>query len=209
MLRLLLVRHGETDWNATGRYQGQSDIPLNATGQRQARAVARRLATERLDGIYASDLLRAWATAEAIAEPHDLTVKPDARLREMSYGNWQGLTYRQIAEQAPEALAGWNADRVHRAPPGGESLGDLAARVRNSLDGILVAHSEGTVALVSHGGTVRMILCVLLCHPPAFYWQFEMDNTAISEIELQDRGPVVIRWNDAHHLRDGHRQSVF
>jgi alpha-ribazole phosphatase len=209
MLRLLLVRHGETEWNATGRYQGQTDIPLNAAGHRQAKAVAERLAAERIDAIYASDLLRAWATAEAIAEPHDVEPRPDARLREMNYGDWQGLTYQQIAEQAPEALAAWNADRVHRTPPGGESLADLATRAESLLAEIRAAHLEGTVAVVSHGGTVRMILCVLLGHPPASYWQFEMDNTGVSEIELQDRGPVVIRWNDVQHLKDNHRQTVF
>jgi alpha-ribazole phosphatase len=209
VLRLLLVRHGETDWNATGRYQGQCDIPLNAAGRWQAKAVADRLAADRLDAIYASDLLRAWETAQAIAEPHALKVRADARLREMSYGEWQGLTYREIAEQAPEALAAWNADRVHTTPPGGESLADLAGRARRVLDEIRQAHTKGTVALVSHGGTVRMLLCVLVGHPPGLYWQFEVDNTGLGEIEIQDRGPVVIRWNDAQHLRNGHRQSVF
>jgi alpha-ribazole phosphatase len=209
MLRLLLVRHGETDWNATGRYQGQTDIPLNAAGRWQAKAVADRLAAERLDAVYASDLLRAWETAVAIAAPHGLEVRADMRLREMSYGDWQGLTYRQIEEQAPAALAAWNADRVHTTPPGGESLAALAGRAKDVVDEIRATHPEGTVALVSHGGTVRMILCVLVGHPPGLYWQFEMDNTGISEIELQDRGPVVIRWNEAQHLRDGHRQSVF
>lgn len=209
MLRLLLVRHGETDWNATGRYQGQNDIPLNAIGERQAKAVAERLAAERLDAVYASDLLRAWETAQAIADPHGLEVRADVRLREMNYGDWQGLTYREIVEQAPEALAAWNADRLHNTPPGGESLLELAYRTQSVMDEIRATHPEGTVALASHGGTVRMILCVLLERSPASYWQFEMDNTAVSEIEFQDRGPVIIRWNDTQHLRDGHRQSVF
>jgi broad specificity phosphatase PhoE len=77
------------------------------------------------------------------------------------------------------------------------------------LDEVRLRYVDQTVVLVSHGGTVRLVLCLLLGHPLSAYWQFEVDNTAIAEIELQDRGPVLIRWNDTHHLTDGHRQSVF
>lgn len=203
MLRLILIRHGVTEWNATGRYQGQTDIPLNAEGRRQAAAVAQRLAQIPVDAVYTSDLCRAAETARAIAAPHGLEARQDPRLREMNFGVWQGLSYQQIAEQAPEALAAWNADRVHLAPPGGESLAKLAARTLDSLAEIQAAYPEGTVIVVSHGGTVRVILCGLLGHPLATYWQFEVYNTAVSEIELRDRGPVVVRWNDAHHLYNG------
>jgi len=209
LLRLLLVRHGETAWNATGRFQGQMDIDLNDAGQRQAFAVAERLASEEIHAIYASDLRRACDTAAALAARHPMAVQVDPRLREIDFGAWQGLTYAQMQEQDPEGLAAWNADRENRCPPGGESLSQVANRLSLLLDEIRLQYADHTVVLVSHGGTVRLVLCLLLGHPLSAYWQFEVDNTAIAEIELQDRGPVLIRWNDTHHLTDGHRQSVF
>ncbi|MBN1249947.1 MAG: alpha-ribazole phosphatase [Anaerolineae bacterium] len=209
MLRLLLVRHGETDWNASGRYQGQMDIPLNAAGLEQAGILAERLRSYPIHAIYASDLDRAWQTARAVAKAQGLEPRREPRLRELSFGDWQGLTYQQIGELDPEALAAWNRDRVSCRPPGGESLGAMAARVDDLLDEIRQIYQDGTVALVSHGGTIRIVLCVLLGHPLAAYWQFEVDNTAIAEIEWRSLGPVVVRWNDAYHLKDLRRQDVF
>lgn len=209
MLRLLLLRHGETDWNASGRYQGQQDIPLNAAGRRQAADLARRLADRPLRAIHSSELARAWETALAVGEVQGAEVHAEPRLRELGFGAWEGLTYRQIGERDPEGLARWNADRVNLAPPDGESLGAMAHRLCELIAEIRSAYDEGTIALVSHGGTIRIILCLLLGHPLAAYWQFEVDNTAIAEIEFRELGPVLVRWNDAHHLIDGHRQGVF
>ena len=209
MLRLLLVRHGETDWNASGRYQGQMDVPLNAAGHEQADILARRLAAYPISAIYTSDLARAWQTAQVIGKVCALEVHPEPRLRELSFGEWQGLTYQQIGQRDPDGLARWSSDRVNLSPPGGEGLGEMATRVQDFLSQIRSEHQEGTVALVSHGGTIRIVLCVLLGLPLASYWQFEVDNTAIAEIEWRSLGPVVVRWNDAHHLKDLHRQDVF
>ncbi|MCU0520024.1 MAG: alpha-ribazole phosphatase [Anaerolineae bacterium] len=215
MLRLLLIRHGETDWNASGRYQGQMDIPLNEAGIRQAEILGRRLRNESsgrhapIAALYASDLARARQTAEVVGAACGLASQPEPRLRELSFGEWQGLTYQEIGERDPEALASWNRDRVNGRPPGGESLGAMAARVRGFLDEVCRDYKDGKVALVSHGGTIRIILCVLLGHPLAAYWQFEVDNTAMAEIEFRTLGPVIVRWNDAHHLRELHRQDVF
>lgn len=209
MFRLLLIRHGETEWNASGRYQGQLNTSLNEQGRQQAIAMADHLASVPISAIYASDLNRAWETAMALAAHQNVSATPDPRLRELNFGAWQGLTYREIAERDPERLAFWNADRVGRTPPGGESLGALADRLRDLIDEIRGVHTDGNVALVSHGGTIRVILCVLLGHPLAKYWQFEVDNTAVAEIEWRELGPVVVRWNDASHLANTHRQDVF
>lgn len=209
MFRLLLVRHGETAWNASRRYQGQEDVRLNDAGREQAAAAARRLGSADLQVIYTSDLRRAAETARVIAQPHGLEVHEDARLRELNFGVWQGLTYQQIADQDPRRLARWNADRVNRTPPEGESLAQMAARLREFLDEVRAQHPDDTVTVVSHGGTIRVILCLLLDHPLGAYWQFEVDNTAIAEIEWRSLGPVVVRWNDAHHLTESNRLSVF
>jgi alpha-ribazole phosphatase len=214
VIRLLLVRHGETEWNTDGRWQGQMDVPLNGVGREQAAAVAERLASEAIDAIYASDLSRAYDTALAVAVPHDIPVQADPRLREINLGDWQGLTYAEMASQYPDAVAHWNADRINRAAPGGESLRVVGERLSALLSDIQRDHggAEGngdpTVVLVTHGGTARLILCTLIACPLDRYWRFEFDNTALAEIELQDRGPVLICWNDTHHLTNGHRMSV-
>jgi alpha-ribazole phosphatase len=199
-LRLFLVRHGETAWNAEGRFQGQTDVPLSAVGLAQAEAIAARLATTPLDAIYASDLSRAAETAQAIARPHALAVRCDPRWREMSFGEWHGLTYPQMEAAFPETVAWWNADRVHRAAPGGETLTQLAARVQAGLDDVRRDHSAQTVLIASHGGAIRALLCVLLHKSLSEYWQFALGNTSLTEVEFQRMGPVLNRLNDMQHL---------
>ncbi|MBN2002341.1 MAG: alpha-ribazole phosphatase [Anaerolineae bacterium] len=199
-LRLFLVRHGETIWNAAGRYQGHVDVPLSEVGRAQAEALARRLAGEHLDAIYASDLSRAHETAKAIAAQHDLPVSLDLRLREMSFGKWEGMTFAQMEDEFPDEVAWWNADRLNRAPPGGETLGDGTARIQSVLDDVVRRHQDQTVVLVAHGGPLKLLLCLLLNKPPREFWQFRMDNTALSEIEWYHLGPRIRRLNDTYHL---------
>ena len=201
MRRLLLVRHGETTWNTTGRYQGQTDVPLNDVGRQQAAAIAERLAAETIDAIYASDLIRAYETAQAIAKPHKLNVQADPRLREFSFGEWHGLTYAQMTARFPEQVAWWNADRLHRAPPGGETLAQVAVRLQAALDDIPHNHPDQTVLLVAHGGPIRVLLCLLLNKSPREFWQFDVGNTALTEFVFHDIGPRLTRFNDTHHLR--------
>ena len=202
MQRLLLVRHGETTWNASRRYQGHADVPLNEVGRMQARAVAQRLATEHLDAIYSSDLARAWETAEAIALHHKLPVHADPRLREMSFGEWQGMTYAEMEERFPEQVAWWDADRLNRAAPGGETLAQVTARLQSVLDDACHNHPHQTVLFVAHGGPIRLLLCLLLNKSPSEFWQFEVSNTSLSEIVWRPAGPRLYLWNDTHHLRE-------
>ena len=130
MIKLILVRHGETDWNAQRRYQGQSDVPLNDAGQRQAAALAQRLEGVDISAIYSSDLRRARQTATAIASLHPLPVRDEPRLKEISFGRWEGLTYGEIQERWPEEMAAWFADPIRVTPPGGERLAQVAERLR-------------------------------------------------------------------------------
>jgi len=148
--RLLLARHGETDWNRLGRWQGQADIPLNSTGREQAIALAARLRKESLAAIYSSTLRRAVETAQEVAALHRMNVCRDARFNELKLGAWEGLTRREIAARDPELLAAWEADRLSTRPPGGEGVEELEQRVLAALREIALAYPGETVCLIGH-----------------------------------------------------------
>jgi len=154
---LFLVRHGETDWNAAGRWQGQTDVPLNARGREQAREVAGRLRAGGIAAIASSDLLRARATAEIVASELGLEVSHlDAALRERRFGCFEGLTREEVAARFPEAWARYLAD-PGPAPPGGESRDELIGRLLPAVASA-VARLPGPLLVVMHGGAMRALL---------------------------------------------------
>ncbi|SIR85375.1 histidine phosphatase family protein [Micromonospora avicenniae] len=154
MTRLIVWRHGNTDWNAANRVQGQTDVPLNDLGRDQARASAPLLAALRPDAIVASDLSRAADTAAALAAVTGLPVASDARLRERYFGRWQGLTLTEVAERFPDEYARW---RAGDPDPGAEieTLHDLGKRVGAALTAAAAAAPGGTVVVATHGGGAR------------------------------------------------------
>ncbi|MEO3779027.1 histidine phosphatase family protein [Micromonospora sp. B11E3] len=154
MTRLIVWRHGNTDWNAAGRVQGQTDVPLNDLGREQAAAAASVLAALRPDAIVASDLSRAADTAAALAALTGLPVRTDARLRERHFGRWQGLLLTEVAERHPEEYARW---RAGDPDPGAdvESLDDLGKRLGTALQDAADAAPGGTVVVATHGGGAR------------------------------------------------------
>ena len=200
MTRLILVRHGETAWNAHQRYQGITDVALSVKGQRQALALAARLSGETIDAIYASDLQRAWQTATIIASTCRLSVYAEPRLREANFGLWEGLTYTEIKRDYPEALASWEADPLMVSPPEGESLSALGARVNNLLEEIRRCSQEKTLLLVAHGGSLQVFLCAALGIVPRAQWQFRLSPGSISELNVHEEGAVFTLLNDQHHL---------
>jgi broad specificity phosphatase PhoE len=147
---ILLVRHGETDWNLHRRLQGHSDRPLNERGREQARALADELAGDPLDAIYSSDLVRAHETARIVAEARGLEVTALPELRERNFGTWEGLSDDEIRERFPEATDGVLGD--------GETREAMARRVFDSLQRIADTHPGGNVLVVSHGGPLRAVL---------------------------------------------------
>jgi broad specificity phosphatase PhoE len=151
---LLLARHGETDWNRDRRWQGHSDPPLNETGRRQARDLAARMEHEQLEAVYSSDSRRARETAEIVGARLGLPVKSDARLREVSFGEWEGLTSDQIGRRYADAFARWEAgERPLR--PGIEPDEAMAGRVLEALREIAEEHPDGRVLVVTSGGPLR------------------------------------------------------
>jgi broad specificity phosphatase PhoE len=151
---LLLVRHGETDWNRDGRWQGHSDTQLNDVGRRQAARLGDEL--NGVDVVYASDLARARETAEILAERLGLDVEVDGRLRERGFGAWEGKTRPEIEAEFGDALARWRAGEGPGADDA-EPFADFAARVKSFLDDVLARHPDETVLVVAHGGSIRVI----------------------------------------------------
>jgi alpha-ribazole phosphatase len=201
MTRLLLIRHGSTAWNAERRYQGQTDIPLSDDGRDQVKRLAQRLSTERIDAVYASDLRRAWETSKEIAASHGLTVRPDPRLREICFGQWEGKTREQIEADDAERLARWFASPMDNSPPGGETLRAVVKRVGAAYQSIANCHPEETVAIVAHGGTLRVLVCLALKLSPHNYWRFRFDRASLSQLIARDDGAILSSLNDVAHLR--------
>jgi broad specificity phosphatase PhoE len=146
MTTIFLARHGETEWNRTGRYQGWADPPLNETGLAQARALAEELASTPFDAVYSSDLRRARETAEIVAAPHGVPVVVEPGLREVNVGEWSGLTRAEVEARFP------GGER-----PGGETREQHTARVLAAAERLARAHPGQRVLLVSHGGTMRAL----------------------------------------------------
>lgn len=201
-LRLLLARHGQTAWNLQGRFQGNSDIPLDETGRRQASALGFRLSDEPVDVIFASDLQRSWGTAEIIAEHNEAELIPEPRLREVNFGEWEGMTYEEIKILYPEALESWEKDLLHEAAPGGENLEQFASRVEDVLDRIKSERPSRDVLIVAHGGSLQILLCHTLGLSPLDYWKFNLSQASLSIVHLYDQGPVIHLLNDTCHLGD-------
>lgn len=202
MLKLILVRHGETEWNVQHRYQGQTDIPLSSVGIRQAELAAERLSGEKIDTLYASDLKRAWQTANFIAEKVDLPVCAERRLREMSFGVLEGLTWDEAEEKYPEMLKTWLED-YNQPPNGGERLDTFSERVLSLRDDLLKKHDDQTVLLVSHGGILTELFRISLDVPVERRWAFSLDNASISELWLGNDGyPILKKMNETCHLRE-------
>jgi len=155
--RLLLVRHGQTNWNLEGRYQGGIDVPLNLQGQTRSEALAEELSVERIDVVYSSPLSRAVDTARPIARKHGLDVRIEPDLREIELGEWEGMPATVIAERYPELFRQWVEDPRPVRPPGGESILELHDRVIAAVDRIIRLHPGKRICLVTHKVTLVII----------------------------------------------------
>lgn len=200
MLRLLLIRHGRSTWNAEGRIQGHADPPLDEVGREQARRLAERLREETLAALYASPLRRAQETAEIIGQALDLPVVPDERLREYDTGDITGLTREQIVARYPDLAQRWREDPESVEIPGEEGSAPFQARVVAAFDEILSRHEEGTVGVVAHGGTLGTYLNHLIGLPYRFS-PFRFANGSLSIIQLNRARPRIVLVNDTCHLR--------
>ena len=199
MLHLMLVRHGETEWNVQRRYQGQSDVPLSELGKRQAELVAERLTDQEIDVVYSSDLKRAWDTAQVIADKIGLDVSSESRLRELKFGILEGLTFDEAQEKHPEMIDAW-LENFNNTPEGGETIDLFNARIVSLLDDLKDKHDEQVVLLVGHGGSLSEILRVVLELSREKHWYLEMENASLSEVLIAEDYVSFRRMNDTCHL---------
>jgi broad specificity phosphatase PhoE len=184
-----LIRHGETEWNRSGRWQGHADVPLSDEGRTQAAQLARRMRTEglQLDRIYASDLARALDTAQPIAEAFDLTIHPLPALREINVGSWSGMTRDEIQARYPGAL------KTVFHPPDGESREDFIARVSRALMQLAEKHPDERLAVVTHGGSIRGMIQFLYMLQGQDHAPPSISNTSITEVRHDEHGWQVVR----------------
>ncbi len=200
MARLLLIRHGQTKLHRADRFWGRTDIELSNTGIRQAEQLRERLARYKIDAFYASTLNRAIATAEIIASRHKVQVTPVAELCECSFGYAEGLTFKEIAQKYPELarqLSEWKAV----AFPGGESLEQLNRRVSNFLGRLKQHPPESTIAIIAHGGPLRLIVCNMLGLGIEHWLQIRVDHASLSIVETYPQGTIINLLNDTSHLK--------
>ncbi len=194
VLHVALIRHGPTEWNESGRFQGSTDLPLSERGRGHARAIARALAGHRVRKVYSSDLRRARETAQVIADAYGVPLVDDPRLREFDFGRWEGLTWDEILAEDPElARRPRSAARYYR-PAGGESFESVRGRVRAFLDDV-IAKAESPVAVVTHAGALH-----------AFCAELQLETTrfspgGITRVAIGHGNAQLLSLDDVAHLK--------
>jgi phosphoserine phosphatase len=202
MTRIILVRHGQTQWNLVEHFRGQADIPLNETGRMQAETVSQRVVRQwsPVAAVYASPLSRAVKTAEAIARPFGLDVQITSGLLDMDFGQWQGLTVDAVRARWPELGSAW-----YRVPhtvhvPDGETLADVRTRGMAAVHELCARHADQTIVMVGHNAINRVILLGVLGLRNECFWHIGQDPCAINVFEFAEDAFTLVSLNDTGHL---------
>lgn len=206
--RIIAIRHGETAWNVDTRIQGQLDIGLNETGRQQAHRVAQALAGESIQAIYASDLLRAWDTAHAIARATGGALHAHKGLRERGFGIFQGKTFPEIEAAWPEQALRWRKREPHWAPEGGESLATMHQRITRTANELAARHLGEQIVLVAHGGVLDMLYRAATGQDLQAPRSWEVGNAAINRLLWTPEGLTLVGWSDKRHLDDETRDET-
>jgi 2,3-bisphosphoglycerate-dependent phosphoglycerate mutase len=211
--RIIAIRHGETAWNVDTRIQGHLDIPLNPTGRWQAARAAQALAEESIQAIYASDLLRAWETAGAIAEATGLPLQAHEGLRERGFGDFQGKTFAEIEALWPEQSRQWRAHHPEWAPPGGESLMALRERIVQTASELAEQHRGEQIVLVAHGGVMDVLYRAATGQDLQAPRTWQLGNAAINRLLWAPNDSAggqfsLVGWADTFHLDDDSRDEA-
>lgn len=201
MTQIILVRHGQTEWNRVERFRGRADVPLNETGLAQAEAAGRRIAaTWQPVAVYSSPLSRARRTAEAIARPLNLRPESTPGLVDIDYGEWQGLTPDEARQRWPDEVQAWYESPHTARIPGGETLPALQARAMAAVLELAARHAGRTIVLVSHTVVNRAILLGALGAGLECFWRLRQDNGALNVLEVEGERWTLVSMNDTCHL---------
>lgn len=188
-MQIILVRHGQTDWNLQGRCQGSTDLELNPSGIEQAENVALGLRQEKIHAIYSSHLKRAVQTAARIRQYHRVEVVADEDLRELDHGHLEGLTFVEVRERYPEFIGRWRREPASLTVPGGESLPDVDRRIWRAIERMARVHSSETVLVVTHNFPILALLCRITGTPLDQYRAFRVEPCGLTRVGYEtDRG---------------------
>lgn len=202
MTEIIIIRHGETDWNKTGRFQGHSDVSLSAEGRAQAAALGKNLVVDHVDAIYASDLTRAMETAAPLAQRFGLEVISDPLLRELNFGSWEGRNFNDVNAENPDAMKTFYNDPERVNIPDSEPFPEFQRRVAGRVREIVAQERGKRIVIVSHGASIRILFADILSMPIRSIWHVSQLNTAVNKIRFEDDGfAVVTLMNDTSHLR--------
>jgi broad specificity phosphatase PhoE len=200
LARLLLVRHGSTEFNTGRRFMGYSDIDLNADGYIQAEKLRDYLADEKIDAVYSSDLRRALVTAEIISSGRRLDIVTCPELREVNYGTCEGLTFQEIGSRYPDVAEKCINFTVKLEFPEGETFEDFIERTNQFLCRSDNHEPSETILVVSHNGPLKVLVCRLLDIDMGHWWQIRIDIASLSVVDISPRGAMLSRLNDTSHL---------
>jgi probable phosphoglycerate mutase len=206
--RIIAIRHGETAWNVDTRIQGQLDVELNETGLWQARQVARALREEPLAAVYASDLARAYRTAEAIAQSVGLQPIPTPALRERHFGLFQTRTWNEIEQLWPDQAQLWRTRVPNWAPEGGESLITLRDRVSHAVHTLAAQHIGEQIVLVAHGGIMDVLYRLATGLDLQAPRTWSLGNAVINRLLWSPQGLTLVGWGDDQHLQGASRDEI-
>ena len=200
--RIIAIRHGETSWNVDTRIQGHLDIPLSANGRWQAERLAAALKGESLAAIYASDLTRAWETAQYLGRAQGLAVIKEMGLRERGFGDFQGKTFAEIEALLPEQSQRWRQRDPEFSPHGGESLMALRSRVISATERLAALHPGEQIAVVGHGGVMDVLYRAATRLEIQAPRTWALGNAAINRLLWSPEGFSLVGWADTSHLDD-------
>ena len=200
MTEIILVRHGETEWNVQQVFRGRIDIELNETGLRQAKLLAEYLSGVNIDAVYSSPLRRALKTAEVIASPHKLEVKIAPGLIDFDFGKWQGLPHHEVKQRYRELYTEWIKNPHLIKMPDGENLNDVRERALKVVDEVVAKHG-GTIILVSHRVVNKVLICALLGLENSHFWNIRQDTGGTTTFAYENGRFTLTKHNDTSYLR--------
>lgn len=202
MIELIFIRHGETDWSRSQNhsFRGRIDIPLNGNGINQAKTVGSRLKNENIAQIFSSPLKRAYDTAIEIAKLQGLPVNNHQGFIDLDFGDWQGQLHSEVKREFPKLFFKWHHAPHNMKFPNGESLDKVYCRIKKAITNLINNHEDEKLVIVTHGAVLRVVLCYLHGVGIEKYWQFTMENCAITRVRYLNSKFEIFAENDNQHL---------